>query len=138
MDNKAIAIGAAGVAATAYCCLSRGQDDEVGLEDVAPGKSMGAGGGLKLQLVSSGAGSTDEMAAAIPDDAVTFTILRQKFGAQSHKFVFIQVCSSFQSTNRSDTLVTCLPSAGPLLGHRWSAQAWGSSRRGELSRGRTK
>lgn len=127
MENqKAIAIGAVGVAATAaYCCMAREQHEESELEDVGVGESMGAGGGLKLQLVSSGAGGTDEMAAALPDDAVTFTILRQKFGAQSHKFVFIQVCCSFQRTDSTDTRLSCTEPVDWIACHRWSAQASG-------------
>ena len=114
MDNKVLAVGAAGVAATAYCCLGRQEGDE--LQDVGAGESMGAGAGLKLTLVCSGAGSADDMAAAIPDDAVTFTILRQKFGAESHKFVFIQVCSALTPTAQ---IFPFVHSAGGMLGGRW-------------------
>lgn len=105
--NKALAVAAVGAVAAAYCCLTREQD-EMGLEDVGVGESMGAGGGLKLKLVGSGGGDADQMAAAIPDDAVTFTILRQNFGAASHKFVFIQVWRPCLSTGTENCFANSL------------------------------
>ena len=93
MDSKTIGTLAVGGAAVAYCCLNKAPADAEldELNDVGTGESAGGGAALKLQLAGSGTGTTDDMAGSIPQDAVTFTILRQKFGAAGTKMVFIQV-----------------------------------------------
>lgn len=83
----------AGVGAAVYCCAVGG-GGALDLGSESRGRSftmpVGSGAPLKLKLMGKGGGTADEMVAALPANAVSFTLLRHAFGASSQKFVFIQ------------------------------------------------
>ena len=120
-DNRMGVMALVGAGTAVYCCTRTAAVTLGAGERALRPRSMTApvGAAPTLKLCGTGQGNADEMCAALPTDAVSFTLLRHKFGAASEKFVFIQFVGPSASIvkrgrhiARKDEIVAMLEAAG--------------------------